>query len=167
MRVGAHQFERAHDAGRARQLVEREQAQGIAHDHRDARAEEPRPGQPPVGDDEGGEAEIGLGLAAARREEQQVGDLAVRVGSVGQAGEVEQDEGELERSPFRRRLCVRIAARARIAVPRRIRHREIHETEGSPRDVVAGQDVDSFDHPLARALHFGDEPLRRLAPAHR
>ena len=52
-------------------------------------------------DDEGGEAEIGLGLAAAGREEQEVGDLAVGVGLVGQAGEVEQDEGELERAPLR------------------------------------------------------------------
>ena len=62
---------------------------------------------PPVGeaavrDRPGGEAEIGLRLAAAGREEQQVDDLAVGVQPVVQAGEVEQDEGELERSPFRR-----------------------------------------------------------------
>ena len=55
-------------------------------------------------DREGGEAEIGLGLAAAGREEQQVDDLAVRMRRIGQAGEVEQDEGELERPPDRRLL---------------------------------------------------------------
>ena len=53
-----------------------------------------------MGDREGREAEIGLGLAAAGREEQQVGDLAIGMLAIGKSGEVEQDERELERPPF-------------------------------------------------------------------
>ena len=43
----------------------------------------PGPVKPAMGDDEGGETEIGLGLAAAGREEQQIGDLAVGVLAIG------------------------------------------------------------------------------------
>ena len=48
------------------------------------------------------EPEVGLGLAAAGREEQQVDRRAVRIARVGEAREVQQDEGELERAPARR-----------------------------------------------------------------
>ena len=52
---------------------------------------------------EGGQAEVGLGLAAAGGEEQQVGgagvELALRVRGVGQRREVDKHEGELERPP--------------------------------------------------------------------
>ena len=70
----------------------------------------------------GGEAEIGFRLAAAGREEQQIDDLAIVVRRVLQAGEVEQDEGELERPPARR--CVAPPDRRRgrpRAVARRAR----------------------------------------------
>ena len=40
-RIGAHQLQRADHAGGARQLVERQQAQRVAHDHGDAGAQPP------------------------------------------------------------------------------------------------------------------------------
>ena len=68
----AHQFQRADHPGGARQLVQRQQPQCVAHQHRHARAERAAGRQPTIGDRVGGEAKIRLGLAAAGREEQQV-----------------------------------------------------------------------------------------------
>ena len=75
-------------------------------------------------DREGGEAEIGFGLAAAGGEEQEVHDLAIRVLLFDEAGKVEEDEGKLEGPPCGRvhllgRACSSIAAsrrRAAIAI---------------------------------------------------
>ena len=50
---------------------------------------------------EGRQAEVGLGLAAAGREEEQVDNLAVVVVRIDDPGQVHQDEGKLERSPGR------------------------------------------------------------------
>ena len=73
-----------------------------------------RVAQPPQHHGEGREAQVGLGLAAARREEEQVDRLAVGVARVGEAGEVQQDEGELEGAPARRPRCLsRCAQRPR------------------------------------------------------
>ena len=96
-----------------------------------------------MGDHERRKAEIGLGLAAAGWEEQQVGGLAVDMRAIDEAGEIEQDEGELERPPLRFRQCLRIASGARIAAPRGHGDGEIHEAEGRPRSGVPGQDVDA------------------------
>ena len=96
------EFERADEARGALKLVERQQAQGVAHDDREARAFEAGIVEPAPGDGEGGEAEIGLGLAAAGREEQQIDDRPVGMSRVGEAVEIEQDEGELEQAPRRR-----------------------------------------------------------------
>ena len=84
-RLAAHQFQRADDAGGARKLVEGQQPQRVAHQDGDARAEEAGIGDPAMRDRPGGEAEIGLGLAAAGREEQQIDDLAVGMQRVLQA----------------------------------------------------------------------------------
>ena len=54
-------------------------------------------------DHERREAEIGLGLAAAGREEQEIGGLAVDMRAIDQAGQIEQHEGKLERPPLRLR----------------------------------------------------------------
>lgn len=55
---------------------------------------------------EGGEAKVGLGLAAPRGEEQQLSltrgqlpPVRIRESGVGEAGQAEQDEGELEGTP--------------------------------------------------------------------
>ena len=84
-RIAAHQLQCADDARGARKLVERQEAQRVAHQHRDAGAERAGIGDPAMRDRPGGEAEIGLGLAAAGREEQQIDDLAVVVQRVLQA----------------------------------------------------------------------------------
>ena len=100
----ALELERAHEAGGARELVEREEAQRVAHDHAHAGAREPLlagMAQPAQHHRERREAQVRLGLAAAGREEEQVHRLAVWVARVGEAGQVEQDEGELEGAPAR------------------------------------------------------------------
>ena len=44
--IGAHQFQRANDASRARELVERQKAQRVAHDYSDTSAEHARSAHP-------------------------------------------------------------------------------------------------------------------------
>src|SRR5207244_4308569 len=132
----------------------------VAHDDGNAGAQDTRSGQAAVRDNKGCEAEISLGLAAARRKEQQVGNLTVAMFAIGQPRDVEQDEGQLKWSPFGGTLRRRIACRSGIAAPSSHRDREIHEAECCPRPVVARENVDSLDDSLARALHFDDEPLR-------
>src|SRR5262249_38118694 len=55
--------------------------------------------QPSKHQGESSKAEVGVGLAAAGREEKQVHHLAVLVGRLDDAFEVHEDEGELERPP--------------------------------------------------------------------
>ena len=80
--VGAHQFERADDTCRARELVERQKAQGVTHDNGDASAEHARSAQPPMRNHQGREPEIGLGLAAARWKKQEVRRLTIDMSSI-------------------------------------------------------------------------------------
>ena len=100
-RFAAHQFERADHAGGARQLIEREQAQRVAHDHSHSGAEDTRVSQPTVRDRKGREPEIGFGLAAAGREEQEVDGFPVGMRLVDQPRKVQEDESELEGPPAR------------------------------------------------------------------
>ncbi len=58
--------------------------------------------QPTVGDRNGGEAEIGLRLAAARWEEQKIDCGAVGMRALSEAVKVEKHERELEQAPARR-----------------------------------------------------------------
>ena len=97
----------AHQRRRTLELLQGQQAQGVAHQHRNAMvaaapldlALEPAQGQRV-----GGQAQIGFGLAAAGGEPQQIGHrigfmAAVGVVQVGEAGQVEQHEGHLEQTP--------------------------------------------------------------------
>ena len=120
-----------------------------------------------MGDHERRKAEIGLGLAAAGWEEQQVSNLAICMLAIGKSGDVEQDERELERPPFRCRLRGWIASSARIAASRGRGNCEIHEPECISRNLVAGQDLNAVEDTLACRLHVSDESLRGLAPPHR
>ena len=120
-----------------------------------------------MGDHERRKAEIGLGLAAAGREEQQVRNLAICMLAIGKSGDIEQDERELERPPFGCRLRGWIASSARIAAPRSRGNCEIHEPECVSRNLVAGQDLDAFDDTLACRLHVSDESLCGFAPPRR
>jgi hypothetical protein len=67
----------------------------------------------PQGEGVGGESEICLGLAATGREEQQIDEgftagTTVRVSGLGERVDVQQDEGELERTPAGRRLALAV-----------------------------------------------------------
>ena len=135
--------------------------------------------QPPMSDGEGCEPEIGLGLAAAGGEEQQVHGLAIWVGLVDEASQIEQDEGELEWAPLGRRLrpwdrrlgqhsfAVAAAATASFmkrkarracsslpssAMPSAMRLQRLHAGE----ELVGGL--------LARALQRGGEGVLTLNP---
>ena len=77
-------------------MIERQQAQGVAHDHA-----HPGPGVPLVAgvadaaqdDGECGQAQVRFGFAAAGGEEEQIYAGSIRVVRVSQTGQVEQDEG--------------------------------------------------------------------------
>ena len=82
---------RADEARGACELVEREQAQGVAHD--DAHPGAPNPVLTGVAQSskyhrEGGESEICFRLAAAGREEEKVHGLAVRIEGVCETGKI-------------------------------------------------------------------------------
>ena len=77
------------------------------------------PLQPPDRERVRGQAQVGLGLAAAGREEQQVDLVAVLVPRVGERGQVEQHERELERAPGGDlpAVVLDLGLRLRVAVP--------------------------------------------------
>ena len=106
----ADQLGRADQRGCALELLRGEQAQRVAHQHGDpvAAIEHAVVGvdlalQPADREGVRREAEVGLGLAATGREEQQldVGRVAAaeRMRRVGEGRQLQQDEGELERAP--------------------------------------------------------------------
>ena len=77
----------AHDGGGAAELVERQQPQRVPHENR-----QPGTGQAGIAaaaqrDRESGQPKIGLGLAAAGGEEQQVHAFAVGMVRIGEAGQ--------------------------------------------------------------------------------
>ena len=101
----ALQLESTDESRGAAQLVKGEEPQRVAHDDAHASATEPvvaRVAEPAQDHREGRKPQVRLRLAAAGREEQQVHCLALNIGWVGQARQVEQDERELERTPARR-----------------------------------------------------------------
>jgi hypothetical protein len=111
-RVVAQKLEGADHAGGTAELVEGQKAERVAHDDRNAGTQHARAQEPAIGDGEGGEAQKGLGLAAAGREEEQIDQLAISVRLLGDAVEIKQDVGELERAPGRRFLLSRITGSA-------------------------------------------------------
>ena len=118
-----------------------------------------------MGDGPRREAEIRLGLAAAGREEQQIDDLPVGVQRVLQPAEVEQDEGQLERPPFRLALRGRFAAILnRLALSRRASDRFVHRAEGEPRIGVRAQQFDAGRDPVTRVSRRCDQSRRRGLP---
>ena len=157
LRIGAHQFERAYNARRAGELVKRKEAQRIAHDDGDAGAKNARAAQPSMSDHKGREPEIGLGLAAAGREEQQVGGLTIDVPPIDEAGQVKQNEGKLEWPPLRFWQCGRVASCTGIAATRGHRDGKIHEPEGRPRPRIAGQNLDAARDAALRRFHLGNQ----------
>ena len=160
--VAADDLGRAHQRRRALELLGGEQAQRVAHEDGDAVA--PVTGvhslpdhavAPADREGVGGEPEVGLGLTATGREEQQVDGRGRRRGAlgmpdVGQRGQVEQHEGELERAParvlrglhLRERLGVRqsllLAQPGDGGVPALQGHHPVGEPERGERVRMAG-----------------------------
>jgi hypothetical protein len=103
--AAAQRLQRAHQRRRALKLVEREQPQGVAQQHRHpvAAVGSRAPAQAAQHQGKGDHPEVRLGLAAARREEDELDHVAVGVRRVVEARHVEQQEGELKQPPSRRR----------------------------------------------------------------
>jgi hypothetical protein len=154
-------FHRADQSGGPLKLLKREQAQGVAHDHgQSATAIETAQirHQPTNRHGERSNAEIGFGLAAARRKPEQIGVSCQRLGAVhvrrvGQGGNREKYEGELERTPgaVLRYIHIRQVQFLAAPLPQRIdavdplrRHGVIGKPERRQRFVVARQHVDAL-----------------------
>ena len=103
----AFQLQSADKSSGTRKLVQGEEAERVAHDDAhtgSTKTVRSRIAQAPKHYRYCGQAQVGFCLAAARREEEQVDDLAVRFLRIGEAGYVQQDECELEGVPARRVL---------------------------------------------------------------
>lgn len=121
--------------------------------------------QPSHGKRVRGQTEVGLGLAAARRKPEQVGDglgsgASVTVVEPGECGKVQQDERKLKGipTPVRRHIevgdvCVRLAS-SLAHLPRENgpnalqRHGPVGEPERLPRLGIRTKQVDPFPDPL-------------------
>ncbi|HEY3258645.1 MAG TPA: hypothetical protein VGJ95_00005, partial [Pseudonocardiaceae bacterium] len=159
----------ADQRGRAFELLDGQQPQRVPHEHGDAKVGAEAGVdrlQPAHRQGEGGEAEVGLGLAAAGGEPQQVGDGPLRVvgalgvAGVGQRRQVEQDERELKRPPPVVVRPVQLACHV-VEHPARVGaagaghhgvdalhgHRPVGEAEGAPGDRIGTQEVDADLHP--------------------
>ena len=101
----AFELQGADHRGGTAELIEGEQAQGVAHQHREAGTADAGVAQAPQHQREGRKAQIGLGFAATGREEKQLHDLPLGASFRGvwfrQARQVHQHEGQLEEAPLR------------------------------------------------------------------
>ena len=143
------QFAGGDQGGGSLELLQGEQAQGVAHQHRHPFVAEMvlPPLQPPDAHGEGGHAQVRLCFAAAGGEPEQIYQVApFGVGGVGEGGDVEQDEGQLKRPPTTRR-------------------RFINVVQGGAFALADGAGVDGVDALLAHGLISEAEGLRRLRVA--
>ncbi len=112
---------------------------------------------------EGGEPEVGFGLAAAGGEKQQVDDVALGMRGLGDAPQVHQDAGKLERTPRRRRDFMRpLPFLQRPPAARGGGHRPIGDAEGFEHVRFAQQrdaGLDAIRHPARPPYQLlGDLP---------
>ena len=158
---GTFQLQGADQPRGASKLIQGQEAQGVAHDHahpRAAVAVRVRVAQPSQHHGKGGKAEIGLGLAAAGGEEQEIHRLAGRVARIDQPGEIQQDEGELKGPPAG---LVDIQTLAEGPG-----HRAVGHPEGIESVLVFGQDRDpSIDPPSGQVRPAQQFPRRLPARA--
>jgi hypothetical protein len=163
--AAAQLLEGAHQGGGAAELVEGEEAQGVAEDDADAAAlvGAGLAAQAAEQQREGDEAEVSLGLAAAGGEVDEVGELAIVVGGVGDRGEVHEDEGELEGAPARLNVApvAPILAPA-IGLQRLGVHGAIGEREGLADLGVGGEQLDAAADSIPGALGLLHEPVAGL-----
>ena len=184
--VLAQQLRGADQCRRALELLRGQQAQRVAHQHRHAVASinGVRPFtddalQPPRGQGVGDEPEIGLGLAAAGGEEQQVRErallAALAMGRIGQRGEALQDEGELERppravlgtvrfphSPSQPQLRVSASLLDGDGVDALVPHGLIREPERVESVRVRTHQIDPLRHRVGDVASLCDDVLGRL-----
>ena len=157
------QFQGADQSGGPGQLVQGQQAQGVAHD-------DAHPGplpcvllgiaQPAQHHRQGGQPQIGFRLAAAGGEEQQIDRFPMRVRWVRDAGQVQQDEGELEGPPMGRPLRELF----RQPLLQRPRHGAVGHPEGVQGVGVLGQHFDAALHPLCGQGGQAQQFLGGFAP---
>lgn len=160
--VGAAQrLQRAHQRRCALKLVEREEPQGVAQDHRHpvAAVGARSPAQTTQHQREGDHPEVGLGLAATRREEDELYPLAVDVRRVVEARHVEQQKGELEEPPARRRVLVALG----VATAGLERHRAVGQHEGREEVVAGREQLDALRHAGVGACGVVEQDVARLA----
>ena len=148
---------------RAAELVERQQSERVPHQDAQPRRFIPRILQSAIDQGEGRESQVGLRLAAACREEEEVHDLPVVMMGIDDARQVHQQEGELEWPPGRRIDRGGILPLHRPApTSSRLGHDAVGETEGLE-DVRIRESRDAILDALGggpRTLEqgFGDLP---------
>ncbi|NUQ33417.1 MAG: choice-of-anchor D domain-containing protein [Planctomycetaceae bacterium] len=163
--AAANLFQRADQRGRARELIERQEAERVAQDDRDPAALvlARLAAHSPQEEREGNQAEIRLGLSAARREVDQVRELAIRVRWVGDGGQVHQDERELERPPLGSLgLAVPGVLALAIGLERGDEHGGVGLDESLANRVVLGEERDALGDPRFDAIGFDDQRVARL-----
>ena len=183
-RVGAaHHLACADQRGGALELLKRQQAQGVTHDHRHAgmaHAAANHALQTAQGQRIGGQAKIGLGLAAAGGKPQQVGDggcriAALRVIKPRHPRQVDEHESELKRAPGAVLRDIPIAEHGCFAGAQRLAmqcmdallpHRAVGEAERAHRLRIGVEQCDAGGDALAgfvaRAHRiFGHRLVRR------
>ena len=159
----AVELQRADQAGGAGELVQGEQAQGVAHD-------DAHPGaldavlagvaQASKHHREGCEAQVCLRLAAAGREEEQVHGLAVRIERVREARQVQQNECELEGPPTRPLPIVELFTEA---LAQRARDGPVRHPERIECVLVRRQQRDAALDPVRGVGSAEQQALGRIA----
>ena len=169
----------ADEGRRPLELLDRQQPQRVAHQHGHALlagATGHASLQPPQGHRVGRQAKVRLRLAAARGKPEQVGHRLVFAGSVhvvelGDAGEIQQDEGQLERIP---RTVARLVDGLEVGLlvpPPLLRvdrvepllpHGQIRKPEGFRRLLVFLQQLEPGFDPLQGILAAFQGRLARL-----
>ena len=155
----AFQFQGADQRRRSPKLVEREQPQCVTHQHRQTAMDGVRVAKAAQYEGEGGKPEIGFGLAAAGREEQEVDEVALDMSRIGDPAQIHEDVGELEGTPYgrgRRRRGAPFLLSA--AAARGSRHGPVGCLEGLPHLFVGEQvyaRLDAVRSTLCALQQFG------------
>ena len=165
----------ADERRRPLELLERQEPQGVPHQHGHAvLAGSPldHPLQAAQAESVGRQTQVGFGLAAAGRKPQQVGGgvgrlAAFGVVELGDARQVQEDEGELERIPGAvlrdvdgRHVGRLVASPSHPLGEQGVRplepHRPVHEQERLPRLVLRVEQVQPLLDPLQRRAAAGN-----------
>ena len=161
---GPLQFQGANQGRGPAHLIQGQQPQGVAHQHADPGPAQAGVAQAPQHQDEGRQPQVGLGLAAASGEEQQIHHLAVTMERVRHAPQGEQDVSELEGPPAGRGdLVRRLAFGLGLAPPGRRRHGAVGDTKGQ-QGIRIGEEGDPRLDAVGRVLRRLQELGRGLGP---